>query len=42
MIFGTIASLHFLPFTPIIGYAGTKIISSILFLVMAVMLFRTP
>ncbi len=42
LIFGTIASVHILPFQPIIGYAGAKIVSSILFLVMAFFLFKTP
>ncbi len=42
LILGTIASTHLLPFQPIVGYAGTKIVSSILFLVMAFFLFRTP
>ncbi len=42
LMFGTIASIHVLPFQPIVGYAAAKVISSILFLVMAYQLFRAP
>ncbi|MFZ4622097.1 MAG: hypothetical protein ACOYNS_16165, partial [Bacteroidota bacterium] len=42
LIWCVIMSVHVLPFQAIVGYAAAKIVSSFLFLIMAVMLFRTP
>ena len=41
-ILAVIASVHLLPFPAIVSYAGTKILSSVLFFIAAVLLLRTP